>query len=202
MQRSQRQLIRLAQKGDAQAFSSLFEAHQDRIYHIALQMMRNRDDALDAAQEAMIKMYRRLSSFREEADFATWSYRVVVNTCLDMLRKRRKRPLDSLEQIRELGFDVAAQGGTEEDILRREESNLVHRALDTLSAAERTIIVLRDIQGFSYEQISEILDLPLGTTKSRLFRARASLRGAWLEMMEQSGQGARQTDGKDGVQHV
>lgn len=168
--------LKKAQKGDASAFSALVSEHEGRAYSLALRLMGNREDALDATQEAWIKMYKNIKSFRGESSFSTWVYRIVYNTCLDQLRRRKN--VISLEGVQEKneGFRLASDTETPEAAYTHTEiRDAIRKGLDTLVPEHKQIIVLRDIQGFSYEEIAEILGTEIGTVKSRLFRARKNL---------------------------
>lgn len=176
-------LVRRAQKGDADAFEALVRNHERKIYNLCLRMMGNPDDAMDAAQESLLKAWRNLSSFKGMSAFSTWLYRVTVNICNDQLRKR-KPPVLSVEIMQETGRDVAdpAAGDFTE---RSVTANMVLKGLEQMSPDHRTVLVLRDVQGFSYEEMAEILDCPTGTVRSRLSRARKSLADL-LRAMEQN----------------
>lgn len=169
--------IRRAQKGDAQAFETLVAPHEKKIYALCLRLMGNREDALDGAQEAMLRAWRSMRSYRKEASFSTWLYRIATNACLDLLRKKKVRPAVSLDVLTEVGFaPIDPEGDPHakaEEIARREALAI---GIAALPVDLRTILVLRDVQGFSYEEIGEILKMPMGTVKSRINRARERLR--------------------------
>lgn len=166
-------LVRRAQRGDGEAFEALVRNHERRVYNLCLRLMGNDEDAMDAAQETLLKAWRHLSSFRGASAFSTWLYRVTVNVCNDMLRKRRPPSL-SVEILQETGRDITDPlAGDFTD--RTATAQMVLDGLRRLSPGHRTILVLRDVQGFSYEEIGEILDCPTGTVRSRLSRARRSL---------------------------
>lgn len=177
----ERELITRAKAGDESGFEELILGCKTRAYNIALRYMRNEEDALDALQESFIKVFRYLASFKEESSFQTWVYRIVVNTCHDMLRKNAHiRKNSSLFQTGEDEEQETAIPDTaptpEEELERKETMRIILEALETLPAEQKEIIVLRDMQGFSYEEIGEILDCSLGTVKSRINRSRAKLR--------------------------
>nr|WP_122011734.1 sigma-70 family RNA polymerase sigma factor [Maliibacterium massiliense] len=196
-----RALVKRAARGDADAFEALMQQYQGRIYAVALGMMRNPHDAMDAAQEAMLKVYRTLPSYRAKAQFATWLHRVVVNTCLDMLRKQKVRAGVSMEQWRQAGGDVADDARIDDALEQWAQREALQRALSALPADARAILVLRDMQDLRYEQIAQVLDISVGTVKSRLFRARAALRQMYLEM-EQTNAKARPRDDEGGDARV
>jgi RNA polymerase sigma-70 factor (ECF subfamily) len=188
MTASDQMLVRRAQKGDVDAFEALVRNHERRVYNLCLRLMGNDEDAMDAAQETLLKAWRHLSSFRGASAFSTWLYRVTVNVCNDMLRKRRPPSL-SVEILQETGRDLADPlAGDFTD--RTASVQMVLEGLRRLSPDHRTVLVLRDVQGFSYEEIGELLDCPTGTVRSRLSRARRNLSDL-LRVMEQKTESIR-----------
>lgn len=158
----------------AEDFEQLAQSAEKQVYLTCLRMMRSREDAEDAAQETMLRAYRAFSSFRSDSKFHTWIDRIAVNTCLDLIRK--KRATVSLDMLRDEGFD--APDGRESVYARfdsRERMRLLKEGLDLLPDDMRTVIVLRDMEGRSMEEIASLLSLPQGTVKSRLNRARKKL---------------------------
>ena len=170
-------LIKRAQKKDSAAIEALIYAYEKRVYNIAYRYMGNDADAWDMAQESLIKIYRNVSSFRGRSSFSSWVYRLTVNTCLDGLRKRKKSPA-SLDQSIENGAAFQDQSAPlpEEHVLSSERSAVIQRAIDTLSDDHKSVIILRDITGLSYEEIAECLGVSIGTVKSRINRGRARLK--------------------------
>ncbi len=183
-------LLRRAQNGDAQAFDELMSPHEKRIYALCLRMSGNREDALDCAQEAMLRVWRALHTYRKQASFSTWMYRIATNTCLDMLRKKKTRPSVSLDALTDMGFSPTDPVG---DPVTQAESSARKRTLaegiGLLPPDMRAALILRDVQGFSYEEVAAILDTPLGTIKSRINRAREKLRGILFQNAELFGVG-------------
>lgn len=172
-------LVRLAQEGQAAAFEALVERHQARVYSLALRLTGNPHDAFDMAQEALLKAFLSLPSFRGQSAFSTWLHRITTNVCLDEMRKRGRRPLLAVEREDDdapprVHPDPAP--GPEAEALRREERRAIERAIAALPEEFRVPLVLRDLQGFSYEEIADLTGLPLGTVKSRIHRARLQLR--------------------------
>lgn len=170
-------LIRRAQKGNAQAFVDLMAPQEKKIYALCLRMLGNREDALDCAQEAMLRIWRALGSYRKQASFATWSYRIATNTCLDQLRKKKVRPSVSLDMLTEAGFaptDPNISPEAQSEATARKQA--LQEGISALKPDLRAALVLRDIQGFSYEEVADIVQAPLGTVKSRINRAREQLR--------------------------
>ena len=152
--------------------------------------MGNYADASDLAQEAFIKIYRSLATFRGEASFQSWMYRLVTNVCLDELRRRGRTKTVSIEELMESKKGLLMRGENtnsrlpEDAVIRRELQQEVHNVLSALSDEHRVIVVMRDIQGYSYEEIAELLQCSLGTVKSRLNRARHVLKEKLLAHRE------------------
>ncbi|MEG0585124.1 MAG: sigma-70 family RNA polymerase sigma factor [Christensenellaceae bacterium] len=169
--------IKTAQKGDNDAFCELISTYESKIYNIAYKFMRNTHDAQDAAQEAIIKMYANLSKFHFNASFSTWMYRVVANTCLDLLRKQKSSvPIEDYAD-----FMISKEGNPDEKAINHELRHNIRQALKLLPQKYMEIIVLRDVQGLSYEEVSKILKLSDGTVKSRLSRGRQKLKNILIE---------------------
>jgi RNA polymerase sigma-70 factor (ECF subfamily) len=171
------QLIRSSRKGDLDAFNTLVQAYQRQVYNLCLRML-NPAAAEDAAQETFITAYRRLSSFRG-GSFRAWLLRIASNICCDELRRHRSRPTASLDAALEAGSpaDVPSHlAGPEEEALRRELGRHLQQGLAALPAEQRLVIILRDIHGLSYEELTEALHCSLGTVKSRIARGRARMR--------------------------
>ena len=170
-------LLRRTCKGDVQAFEELMQSHESRIYAIALRMMGNREDAQDCAQEAMVRIYRAMGSFKGQSALATWIYRITMNTCLDELRRRKARKVTSLDSLVDNGWSPTDTGDTpEEHGLRVEKQNALNQAIQSLPDDMRAAIILRDVKGYSYDEIASILDANVGTIKSRISRGREKLR--------------------------
>lgn len=176
-----KKLVRQAQKGDTAAFEQLVTVYQDRIYGLTFHLTGNHADAQDLAQEAFVKAYYAIKGFRNEADFGTWLHRITVNVWINI--KRRQRPTVSLDEPvntqngGEVQRELAATVDTPEEAAeRRELRDRIREALMELSAEHRAVLVLREMQGYTYDEIAEILDCSLGTVKSRISRARLALR--------------------------
>lgn len=175
-------LIRRVQQGDGVAFDRLVELYATRVYNLAYRMIGNAEDAQDAAQEAFLRIYDALPKFRGDAAFSTWIYRIVINVCHDEMARKRRRPPTLTELTPEDGDggtpgEAATTGETAEDaVLRQERRQALHRAITALPPPFREVLVLYDLQGFSYDEIAEMLRLNMGTVKSRLNRARNLLR--------------------------
>jgi RNA polymerase sigma-70 factor (ECF subfamily) len=174
------QWIAAARNGDTAAFDQLVEAHQDRIFNLCYWQLGNRDDAADAAQDCFVRAFRSLQKFRGESTFATWLHRIAVNVCFDARHKKHKAPLAysdlSIGDETPLPDHAISYSDTpEQHSLRSERQQIVRRALANLPEHYRIALVLFEIEGYSYETISEILKTKTGTVKSRINRARLAL---------------------------
>ena len=170
-------LIQRASDGDASAFNTLMGMHERRMYAVALRMCGNPEDAQDCLQEAMLRIYRAISGFKAQSSFSTWVYRVTMNTCLDELRRRRNKPSTSLDGLLDAGWSPADGRDTpEQHALRAEARASIQRFIQELPEDMRAAVVLRDVQGLSYDAIAEALDANVGTIKSRISRGREKLR--------------------------
>ncbi len=170
------QLIAEALDGDSAAFGQLVTRYQDRLYNTLVHVVGCSDTARDVAQDAFVQAYVKLESFERASAFYTWLYRIAVNLAIS--RRRRERPMASVEQVREvLGHEPPDTADPPEARLEQQERACqVRQALAAVSDEHRTILTLREMDGCSYEQIAEILALPVGTIRSRLHRARMQLR--------------------------
>jgi RNA polymerase sigma-70 factor (ECF subfamily) len=169
-------LIAATLAGDSAAFGSLVGLYQDRLYNSLLRVVGSADDAGDIVQDAFVQAFVKLDTFRGSSAFYTWLYRIAFN--LAMSRARRERKTASLDGMKLLAGCEPVDGrpAPETNLEQREQVEMVHAALNELSTEYRTILVLREIDGCRYEEIAEILGLPVGTVRSRLFRARMALR--------------------------
>ncbi|WP_066646829.1 RNA polymerase sigma factor [Christensenella timonensis] len=161
-----------AQKGDSDAFCALIGKYENKIYNIAYKFMQNSFDAQDAAQDAIIKMYGSIRKFSFQSAFSTWMYRVVANTCLDLIRRRK--PSVPMEEYTDAA--VSRDGNPDEQAENNELGRSIRAAVQELSEKYRTVLILKDMEGLKYEEVAEILSITPGTVKSRLFRAREKLR--------------------------
>lgn len=173
-------IVRKVLQGDVNAFEKLVTEYEKAVYAIAQRMTGNAEDAADMTQETFIKAYNSLSSFRGDSKFSVWLYRIANNVCLDFLRSKSRRPTVSLstedDDGEETQLDIADESQSPELLL---ESSLtrdaVRRGLDSLPPDYKQILLLREIQGLSYEEIAAALGIESGTVKSRIFRARKRL---------------------------
>jgi RNA polymerase sigma-70 factor (ECF subfamily) len=170
-------LVHVAQKGDMGAFEELVARHRDKIYARAFSMMRNEDEALDLSQEAWVKGWQRLVQFHGEASFVTWMTRIVINLCLDQIRRQKRQRAESIEVLEEESGGVERympvstpnpSAGLERTELRRR----IDRALSQLSEEHRTVLVLHEFEELEYKQIAKRMGCSIGTVMSRLFYAR------------------------------
>lgn len=174
-------LVERSKEGDLQAFEELVLMYQKQIYNLGYRMMGNEEDACDIAQEAFLRAYKSIGKFNLKSSFGTWIYRIAMNLCIDELRKRKKvklYPIVHNDNPEDKQYKlVADEGDLPEELVERKETRLkVQQAINRLPEDHRTVIVLRDIQGRSYQEIAEITGLNLGTVKSRISRARYNLR--------------------------
>jgi RNA polymerase sigma-70 factor (ECF subfamily) len=170
-------LIERAREGDVPAFEQLIAEHQAKVYTFAFAFVGDRDQAKDLAQEALVKVYRSLGSYRFQASFTTWLYSIVKNTYLDAVKSRagREQSLEApLEAAEVRGLVEAADA--EQRMLDRESRGLLLKALRRVPESFRVVVMMADVQGLGYDEIASALDLPMGTVKSRLKRGRDALR--------------------------
>ncbi len=170
--------IRLfSKKQEKDQFERLAGESERQVYAVCYHMMSSREDAQDCAQETMLRAFKAFGSFRRDASFSTWITRIAMNVCTDALRKRR--PVTSLDAMRDdTNFDLPDAGPTAyAQLEQKERVRLLREGLDELPEEMRQIIVLRDMRGMSYEEIAAVLEVPLGTVKSRVNRAREKLSG-------------------------
>ena len=179
---TEQELVSLSKEGDQDAFAQLVRDNERRVYHLALRMLGNPEDAEEAAQEAFLSAWRGLPAFKAESAFSTWLYRLTANLCIDILRKEKRRreivsihSLDDDEdgdpiQVADLRFDP------ESEATRHELQEALARGLDALSPDHRQVLTLRELGGLSYGEIAQRLRLEEGTVKSRIARARLQLR--------------------------
>ena len=158
--------------GDHDAFATLMRKHEDRVFAVCLRIMGSRAAAFDATQETFLTLYRKANQYRATAAVGTWLYRIAVNTCYDLLRKERRRPSEAMPAYLDPADPRAEDPYTSADLRPSVEA-----ALATLSPDFRAVVVLSDIEGMSLPEVAEALDVPVGTVKSRLFRARRQLAG-------------------------
>lgn len=185
---TEKELVRAAAGGDESAFSELVRIYENKAYHLALRMVSNPEDAYDVAQDAFLAAWRGLPSFRGESGFSTWLYRLVSNAAIDHLRRTKHQRGNVSLDDEELNLDAPDDSPTPQEAA--EENDLkqaVAAGLRELSDDHRTVLVMREVQELSYEEIAESLQLDLGTVKSRISRARTHLRKILLQSGNLSG---------------
>ena len=193
----EKELLEKAKAGGVESFEILIQAVRQKAYQIALSYLKNQEDAEDALQDSLLKIYRGLSRFQETSRFSTWVYRVVVNTCLDHIKKnkrqkdrilsfsgedREENPFDAVSMLR----DESAE--PERHMLQKEKTQIILACLERIAPSLREVVVLRDVQGFSYGEIAQILDISEGTVKSRLSRARQAVKEMFFQIMGEKGE--------------
>ena len=187
------ELVQAARTGDMVAFEQLIARHRDKIYARAFMMMRNEDEAVDLSQEAWVKGWQRLVQFQGESSFTTWMTRIVINLCLDQLRKRKRQRAESIEALEE------ESGGVErlmpvvlvnptERMERAELRVKIDEAMGKLSEAHRTVLVLHEFEHMEYKNIAKTLKCSIGTVMSRLFYARRKM-ASLLQDLKPTGSG-------------
>ncbi len=172
-----RELVRLAQGEDQEAFEELIRRHQHRVFAVAGGILRRREDVEDIAQQVFVKAYFSLKRFDQRAAFSTWLYKITVNECWDLLRKKKVRPLVyesdlSEEQARQVLASEENGGGGPDISDRLEARERVENLLEELDERDRLMLILKEVEGFAVEEIARVLDLNANTVKVRLFRAR------------------------------
>ncbi len=179
------QLVEKFIGGDQTAFEALVLLFDKKIYNYCLRMTNNADDAEDLTQEVFIKVYKSLGSFRKDSKFSTWIYRIAYNTCVDNHRKKKFKLLSLYRgESKENEIDIPAPGpAPEEKIISNERYNLIKECIAQLRPKYKSVIILRDIQNYSYQEIADILDIPMGTVKSNISRARGLLREALMSRL-------------------
>jgi RNA polymerase sigma-70 factor (ECF subfamily) len=174
-------LVKQAQTGNARAFDLLVTRYRGKVYGMCYHLVQNEQDAWDLAQEAFIKAWRALATFKGDASFYTWIYRIAHNSTYDWLRKRKIESAGEFDDERQSGVAAGAEAvpkpdrGPDEILKNRELGDRIQRAIAQLSPDHRTVVLLREVEGASYEEIAQIMETSLGTVMSRLFYARKKL---------------------------
>ena len=181
MQTDDAALVERVRGGDMAAFEPLVEKYRQRVYRLTFNVLRNQEDAWDAAQEAFIKAYRALPTFRGDSAFYTWLYRIGINTAKNYLVAMGRRAPTTTEfnsdeaEAFEEGEQLRDLNTPENEMMSRQVAETVNRTLEELPEELRTAISLREIEGLSYEDIAEAMNCPIGTVRSRIFRAREAI---------------------------
>lgn len=189
------ELVILSREGDREAFGQLVERYQTRVYSTALGMLKDEEEAREVAQIAMVKAFRNIERFRGDCSFNSWLYRITVNACLDHLRRAKRRRSVEYEDSwpPEDKANVHPLSGNTRDmepdvkVDREQMSEILHDAMDQLSEKHLAVILLREVEGLSYEEIAEVMECHLGTVMSRLHHARKNLQLALQPHLEELG---------------
>lgn len=180
------QLIQECLNGNTEAFGQLVRKYQERIYQSVARLLGNRTDAADVTQEAFVQAYEKLATFRGESAFYSWLFRIAWNNAMTWRRKRR--PANSLESMRESAgvepIDRNPLAAPEHPLEVTERQGMVRLALESLSEEYRAVLVLKEIEGLSYEEIAGIVECPVGTVRSRIHRGREELRQRLRRLLE------------------
>jgi RNA polymerase sigma-70 factor, ECF subfamily len=200
-------LVRRAQAGDPVAFRALFDRYHRRVFAVALGVLKNQADARDVVQEAFVKVHRHLGSFQGASSFYTWLYRITMNLSIDQVRRRKAaRQVDYDDALKRDGDDVADPGNISPDFqgadpaktqTRKELAGKIQAALHTLPEYHRQVILLREVEGLSYEEIAKVMKVPKGTIMSRLFHARRKMQAALAEYVAGELKPQDEQDGDD-----
>jgi RNA polymerase sigma-70 factor, ECF subfamily len=203
-----RELVARAQKGDRAAFRTLFERYSRRAYSLAFGVVRNPDDALDVVQDAFIKAHRHLDKFEGQASFYTWLYRIVMNLAIDHIRKNRR------QKVVDFSDGTLDEGGLGEEslipriiggnpgraLLDREIRDRIAAALDELSDNHRAVLVMRELEGLSYEEMAQVMGCSKGTIMSRLFHARRNMQKRLVDLYDRPANVAPSEEDRGGVE--
>ena len=188
-----RNLVKRARKGDDAAFVELVERYQGKVFSIALGMTKNREDAMDITQDAVVKVHRYLDNFQGNSSFYTWVYRIVVNLCIDHIRREGRRAATDFDEKNRYsgealdGVDLLprrADGNPSKNLGRKELAEHIQEAVDALPEYHRAVVILREIEGLSYTEMAKIMQVSKGTVMSRLHHARQKLKKALEPYLE------------------
>lgn len=196
-------LIEQAKDGDLEAFETLIINYEKLVYNVIYRLIGNPEDTYDLSQETFIKVYTKINQFDGSSKFSTWLYRIATNTCLDELRRRKRKETFSIDQgiEGESGYIYPEQEDKSENIenkiVEKEKALIIQKALGQVNEKNREALVLRDIQQLSYEEIADILKLSLGTVKSRISRGRQQVKKILMQDKEPFASYFRQKDKKE-----
>lgn len=185
------ELVKRVQAGDKSAFDLLVRKYQQKIMNLISRFVKDSDEVMDVSQEAFIKAYRALANFRGDSAFYTWLYRIAINTAKNHLVSRGRRPpgtdIDAMDAEQYDSGDALRDTGSPERLMFRDEiRTLIFQAIDELPEDLKTAITLREMEGLSYEEIADVMDCPVGTIRSRIFRARDSIDQKIAPLLEQN----------------
>ena len=182
-------LVQETLAGSQASFQTLIERYQGRVFALARHYTRNPVDIEDLVQETFLKAYGRLDSFQHQSSFFTWLYRIAVNTILDSMKRRGRSPVQAVEDPEVLATPAPTQiSGPSSGIEREEITRITHEVLDELPEIFRTVLVMREFEDLAYQDIADVLGIPIGTVESRLFRARARFKERLLQKHPEFGQ--------------
>jgi RNA polymerase sigma factor (sigma-70 family) len=171
--------VRSAINGDQTAFKNLMDKYQKPLYYHVLKMVKNHEQVEDIVQEAFMKAFDNLHSYNTDYAFSTWLYRITTNHTIDYLRKKKLKTTSINEPVKtkdgEMEIEISDQAETDRSVIRKERKAIIHQAIDNLPGKYKQVIELRHLEELSYQEISDQLDLPLGTVKAHIFRAREML---------------------------
>lgn len=186
--RDDRELVRRVQEGDERAFRILFDRYHRRAYSVAFGVLRNPEDALDVVQDGFVKVHRHIGKFEGSSSFYTWLYRIIMNLAIDHVRRRKNaKGVEYDDRVGRDADEIAGDGtllprildaNPSKTVIRRELLGKIQDALAELPEYHRAVIVLREVEGLSYEEMSQVLDVPKGTIMSRLFHARKKMQAS------------------------
>ena len=192
LETSDAEYVRQTLCGNTQTFNCLIQKYQRQVYNLAYRMLGNAEDSGDIVQETFIRAYGALGSFRQDANFVTWLYKITSNLCIDQLRSRKNKGTLSLEVELEEGREPAANIRTsspENVVIRENTRDIIHKAIMNLPEKYRAVVVMRHLHDMSVEEIATALELPSGTVKTHLFRAREMLRERLSSLMDTNADG-------------
>jgi RNA polymerase sigma-70 factor (ECF subfamily) len=183
------ELVRRVQHGDKKAFDVLVRKYQQKIIKLISRYVRDQDEAQDVAQETFIKAYRALANFRGDSAFYTWLYRIAINTAKNYLVSQSRRPpdtdIDAEDAVQFDGDSKLRETDLPEQLVHRDEvERVIYEAIDALPEDLRTAITLRELEGLSYEEIAQAMECPIGTVRSRIFRAREAIEAKLKPLLE------------------
>ena len=188
-------LLRRAQRGDPEAFGQLMEPMEQLVWRVCWHYTGDREASSDCAQDAMIRIWRGLESYRGDCAFESWVYRIAANCCMDWLRKKKRDRSVSMEPMREQGFDPAdTSPGTEDQVVAKDEHRRLREAISLLPEEQREALVMTQLEKIPYEEAAQLLGVSEGTVKSRVNRAKARLKEILSEERELSPPGSVQKD--------